>query len=855
MRQSTTTLLQTARALGVRTLTSAAFYPFRKALAEVLWASGGRHRSPLKRERALLRSLRKPLWCPFQGIQEVNRGARGSVVFSGNGEIEVQFLAPDLVAVEYRMHPASLAKPAPTYAVSRPAEEWTEVPIAVTQLAQGFLVQSDRMVVGVDRQDARLFIATHDGTLLRVDIEVARTRGGAIRHRTALAPGEKLYGLGERATPWNRRGRIHRLWNRDPAGYQADDDPLYLNVPAYVGVLDSGGAASETYLVFYDNACGAEFDLGATTSGVAEHRFAGGMLRYYVALGPVPQLLERYTELTGRHPLQPLWMLGYHQSRWSYDSAARVRKLARDLDDHHIPCDAIHLDIDVLDGFRSLTWDRKRFPDLAALATELRQGGRQLISIIDPGIKRDLDYPVYRDGLEGAHFCTLPNGRAFHAPVWPGNCAFPDFTAARTRAWWGDQLSPLLRAGIAGLWNDMNEPAAFAAFGDPTLPTTIRHAMEGVGGDHQTGHNVYGTMMARATREGLLRERPASRPVVISRAGSAGLQRYATSWTGDNESTWESLALTIPMVLGLGLSGIGFTGPDVGGFSGVPDGELFVRWVQMAAFMPFFRAHTAKGTPDQEPWSYGEPYLSIIRRFIELRYELLPYLYTAHWQTCTHGWPMVRPLSWADPASSLLWDVDDAFLCGDAFLIAPILAKGAVSRSVELPRGTWYDYWTNKVLPGGAPVTLYSPLEALGILVRAGSVVPMGEIGPSTGRRVEKFLRLALYAPPVPTTDEPNAVVSELYEDAGDGFDYQDGDCRLSRFTVSQEEGRLEVSWHREGAYTPGYEHVELTIHGLVREPRAILADGDRFAIARIDGVRHSVVLGVPIFTNLRIDL
>jgi len=855
MHQPTATLLQTARALGVRTLASAALYPFRKTLAEALWASDGRRRSALDCVRAPLRPRQEPVWHPFQGIQDISRGARASVVFSGDGEIEVQFLAPDLVMVEYRMAAADRIRPAPTYAVSRSAEEWTEVPLVLTELAQGLLVQSDRMVVGVDREDARLCVATPSGTLLRVDVDVARTRSGAIRHRTALAPVEKLYGLGERATPWNRRGRIHRLWNRDPAGYRAGDDPLYLNIPTYLGVLNSDSAAPETYLVFYDNAYDAVFDLGATVPGIAEHRFSGGILRYYVAVGPVPQLLQLYTELTGRHPFQPLWMLGYHQSRWSYDSAARVRKLAQDLNMHRIPCDAIHLDIDVLDGFRSLTWDRERFPELAALATELRGEGRRLISIVDPGIKRDPTYPVYRDGLEGEHFCTLPNGRAFHAPVWPGNCAFPDFTAARTRAWWGDQLSPLLRAGIAGLWNDMNEPAAFAAFGDPTLPSTVRHAMEGVGGDHRAGHNVFGTLMARATREGLLREQPESRPVIISRAGSAGLQRYATSWTGDNESTWESLALTIPMVLGLGLSGIGFTGPDVGGFSGVPDGELFTRWVQMAAFMPFFRAHTAKGTPDQEPWSYGEPYLSIVRRFIELRYELLPYLYTAHWQMATRGWPMVRPLSWADPADSLLWDVDDAFLCGDAFLVAPILEKGSTSRSVRLPRGTWYEFWTNKILHAGMPVTLYSPLETLGILVRAGSVIPMGEIGPSTGRRVEKFLRLALYAPPVPTMDAPDVVASELYEDAGEGFDYQAGGSRLSLVTVSQKKGHLEVSWHREGTYTPPYEHVELTIHGLVRAPRAVYADGDRYAIAHVDVVRHSVVLGVPIFTDLRIDL
>ncbi len=277
---------------------------------------------------------------------------------------------------------------------------------------------------------------------------------------------EKLYGLGERATPWNRRGRIHRLWNRDPAGYRAGDDPLYLNIPTYLGVLNSDSAAPETYLVFYDNAYDAVFDLGATVPGIAEHRFSGGILRYYVAVGPVPQLLQLYTELTGRHPLQPLWMLGYHQSRWSYDSAARVRKLAQDLNMHRIPCDAIHLDIDVLDGFRSLTWDRERFPELAALATELRGEGRRLISIVDPGIKRDPTYPVYRDGLEGEHFCTLPNGRAFHTAGMAGQLRIPHRFPGRTRAWWVIKLNPLALRALQGSGTSRRDPAALAAFGD-----------------------------------------------------------------------------------------------------------------------------------------------------------------------------------------------------------------------------------------------------------------------------------------------------------------------------------------------------------------------------------------------------
>ena len=845
-------LLQAVFGLGASTLGAAASYPLRKALTEATWTSDGRQRLALARVRALWRSVRpqRQTWAPSGPACKVVIHPRGATLQIADGEIEIRFLTPDFAAVQYRYRTTPPGIPNVDYAIARPIDDWPGVAFAPIETDQALLLQSGAMVICVDLETARVSVATPDGTLMRADVDVATGPGGGIRHRVALTSEEKLFGLGERATPWNRRGRIHRLWNRDPAGYHPGDDPIYLNVPAYLGVISRSGGPTDTYLVFYDNTYDATFDLGASVPSIADHRFSGGPLCYYIAVVAVHRCLELYTELTGRHALQSLWMLGYHQSRWSYDSEARVRKLAADFVAHAVPCDAFYLDIDVMDGYRCFTWDRRRFPDPAGLSADLSREGRKLVSIVDPGIKRDADYVVYRDGLARNHFCSLPDGRVFHAPVWPGECGFPDFAAPSTRAWWGDQYRPLLDAGIAGFWNDMNEPAVFAAFGDPTLPSTVQHNGDGSGSDHRMVHNIYGMAMARATREGLLRMRPDARPVVISRAGWAGVQRYATSWTGDNESTWESLGLTIPMVLGLGLSGIGFTGSDVGGFIGTPDGELFTRWIQMAAFMPFFRAHTTKGSPDQEPWSFGEPYLSIVRRFIELRYELLPYLYTALWQMCDRGWPVVRPLAWAETGSASLWDVDDAFLCGDALLVAPILEPGVSSRTVPLPRGYWYEFWTNQCFAGEQEMTVFSQLETVPLLVRAGAILPMGEVGPSTGRRSEKFLRLSIYAPP--TSGE---FMSELYEDAGEGLAYQDGACRLSRFVVRRDTQRLTIVWAREGDYTPPYEHIELTVNGLSRSPRAVYADGDRYAVARVDPVRQTVVLGVPIFSALRIDL
>ncbi len=882
-------LQNAVRIIGVEPALHAAFYQIRKAWTEARWEQADRPRRGPAQWVAFGRRLARPQavwpkrWEQPGRVRFISTHERGALLSAKNCTLDVVFFAPDMVRILYRPRVHAHVPETIPYAIDKPLEAWPVPAVVPVETERALLLRTEALTVGIDLADAQVFIADAEGRLLRADVDVAWHKDGALRHRTALASEERLFGLGERATPWQRRGRTHVLWNRDPSGYTNDDDPINLNIPVYVSLQESRISESanrrisesanqrigelqitshaspipdfqsprSSYLMFYENPHYAEFDLGDSATDVAEHRFAGGELRYYVIAGPLPKLLERYTELTGRHDLPPLWMLGYQQSRWSYYPEARVRKLAEDFARHDVPCDAIHLDIHYMKGYRCFTWDKKRFPRMAKLVADLRARGIKLVTIIDPGIKKDLAYPVYRSGLAGRHFCATPDGKVYHAPVWPGLSALPDFTDPQTRQWWGAQYGPLLEAGIAGFWNDMNEPAAFNPIGDQTLPDPVRHSLEGRGGDHREAHNVYGMQMARASRDGLLALQPETRPALITRAGWAGVQRYATSWTGDNESTWASLRLTVPMVMGVGLSGVGFTGPDVGGFSGAADGELFTRWMQMAAFMPFFRAHTMAGTPDQEPWSYGEPYLSIVRRFIQLRYELLPYLYTAVWQMMARGWPVVRPLGW-DCGDGALFDVDDAFLCGDALLVAPVGEPGVISRPVPLPPGDWYNFWTNErqSVPFARSVETFTSLETMPLFVRAGSVLPMGEYGPSVEQRVQKFLRLSVYP-----LAGPGEAVSELYEDAGEGFGYRRGEYRLNRFALRQTEERLVVTWTREGDFTPPYEHVELTLNGLKRAPRSVRADGEIYGIALSDPIRRSVVLGVPPFETLEVVL
>jgi alpha-glucosidase len=858
-------LLNAVRIIGLEPALHGALYRYRKAWTEARWENPAHPRFGLRQWTAFLRKLshRRPQWprrWQHPGrVRFITPTERGAMVTTDQATLEITFFAADLVYVRYRPFAHDhVPEPIP-YAIAKPLEQWTLPAVVHVQTEKAFLLRSEALTVGVALKDAQIFIADAGGNLIRADVDVGWDEKGAVRHRAALDSATRIFGLGERATPWNRRGRTHVLWNTDPAGYTTDDDPINLNIPVYVGITNHELRITN-YAVFYENPFYAEFDLGDTTPDVADHRFAGGELRYYLMVGTPPHLLERYTELTGRHELPPLWMLGYQQSRWSYYPEARVRKLAQDFHDHGVPCGAIHLDIHYMDGYRCFTWDTAHFPDLLQLAADLHQQGIKLITIIDPGIKKDPRYSVYHSGLTGNHLCTTPDGRVYHAPVWPGLSAFPDFTAPQTRAWWGALYKPLVDAGIAGFWNDMNEPAAFAPW-PSTLPDPVRHSLEGRTGDHREAHNLYGMQMARASQEGLRALQPNQRPVLITRSGWAGVQRYATSWTGDNESTWASLRLTVPMVTALGLSGLGFTGPDVGGFSGEADGELYTRWVQMAAFMPFFRAHTIAGTPDQEPWSYGEPFLSIVRRFIQLRYELLPYLYTAVWQMAERGWPVVRPLWWVRPpegtgeGDAALWNVDDAFLCGDALLVAPVGEPGVTTRPVPLPPDAWYNFWTNrfhsvKSVQSVETVETFAPLETIPLFVRAGTVLPMGEAGPSVEQRVQKFLRLGIYP-----LAEPGESTSELYEDDGESLGYRRGKSCHNHFALRQTEEKLTLIWTRKGHYVPPYEHVELTLNGLKRAPRAVLVDGEPYAVVATDPVRRTALLGVPPFEIVEIAL
>jgi alpha-glucosidase len=719
-------------------------------------------------------------------LQKAVSTERGAHFVFDRATLDVDFLTADLVRLTWQ--PGLLPIP---YAIAR--QDWDVVATQLKPSGAGWTITSDALMVTVEPAGSiRLYDSS--GTLLRQDAP-PEWQGESWTHRTPLPPEAHIYGLGERIAGLNLRAarntqgqpKTFGLWNTDPANIsQPGQDPLYITMPVYLG-LHHGGS----YLAFYENSFRGEMQFGEAATA----QFSGGALRYYLAAGDPPQLLERFSELTGRAPLPPRWALGYHQSRWGYRTEATVRSEVELFQRHDLPISAVHLDIDCQVDHRSFTLDPDRFPNLCQFTRELREAGVRLVAINNPGIKHSRHSNLFLEGRVLNAFCTYPNGELVVAPVWPGQTVFPDFTNPQVRTWWSYQFSYLLDVGIAGFWNDMNEPVTFASWGEATLPLVTRHSFEGRGGDHREAHNLYGMLESRAAYESLCHHRPERRPFIVSRSGWVGMQRYAWTWTGDTLSTWEALRLTVGTVVGLGLSGVPFSGPDIGGFLGNPSAELYVRWFQMATFLAFYRTHCSIGVDPRAPWTYGEPTLSTIREFLQLRYRLLPYLYTLAWEAAQTGHPPVRPLFWYDSSDPQLWAVEDQFFLGEGLLVCPVVREGVRSRPVHLPPGHWYDFWNDACWEGGKTLDLEAPLERLPLLVKAGTILPMA---------AAETLSLHIYPP------RQGECQSQIYSDAGEGY----GDFRLDQFYLTCQGTEVTLSWQSSGNYPFPYQSVKLHIHG-----------------------------------------
>lgn len=668
--------------------------------------------------------------------------------------------------------------------------------------------------VRIQKHPCRISFGAADGKMVCAD-EPSRGmtwNGEEIRCFKSLRDEDHFFGLGEKGCPLDKRDAAVLNWNHDSAEYEPYTDPLYQTHPFFI-VLNAGQAHG----LFFDNTYRSFFDLGKTSRTSYSFGADAGEMNYYFIPGPTPSdVIRRYAGLVGTPPLPPMWALGYHQSRWSYESAQRVQNIAKQFRKRKIPCDAIYIDIDYMDGFRSFTWDAKRFARPSAMLKKLAKAGMKVVVILDPGIKAEHGYSIYDEGVRGDHFCKNENGAPYIGKVWPGASVYPDFTRAITREWWGGLYRELLDAGVTGIWNDMNEPADFT-YSSGTVPLTVQHDNDGSPCDHRGAHNVYGMQMARSTYDGLLRWRPDQRPFVLTRAGYAGMQRYAATWTGDNRSSWDHLRMSIPMLLNMGLSGIALCGADIGGFRDYPSPELFTRWLQVGVFYPFCRVHTAGGR-EQDPWSFGKKYERINRRAIELRYQLLPYLYTEYEHATRTGLPVLRPLLLDFPDQPKVHRCEHDFMFGRQLYVAPIVLEGAKKRKATLPAGTWYSFEKADPQTGGQEIEWPVTIESIPMFAREGAIIPTRGVTQFAGQSALDELILHVF---------PGKGHGAFYHDDGASFDYQRGGYTLEDYEVETagDVTTLRLT-QRSGGERFAPRFYSIRFKGIRKPPLAVAAAG-----------------------------
>ncbi len=749
-------------------------------------------------------------------------------------QVQLTIMAPDLIRVR-----ASFTQPIPakdhSWAIAKdtwPAPQWSvkEDGVSITIATEEVEVVIQRAPLLLEFRDAHTHqIINADEQPMAYDAKGVMTdklfdpkAGRAVIASKKLGFDEHFYGLGEKAARLDKRRESFVNWNSDTPGYTQGRDPIYQTIPFYLG-LNKGVA----YGIFFDNSYRSYFDFGHSSQQRVWFGAEGGELNYYFFYGPsLKKIVSRYADLTGHMPLPPLWALGNQQSRWSYYPDTMVERVVREYRERDLPLDVIHLDIDYMSGYRVFTFDRKRFPDPKGLTEKLGQQGVKVVTIVDPGVKhqpptadappaatsnpelssQDQRYYVFDQGIRNNYFQHRQNGALFVPKVWPGDSVFVDFTKPEARLWWGELHRAYTDNGIAGIWNDMNEPADFV---DQTGKNQLDVVSFDVGENttHAKNRNVFGLLMARATYEGLQRLRPDRRPYVITRAAYAGIQRYSTMWTGDTNSTWESLALNVPMFTTLGLSGEPFVGSDVGGFIGRGDPELLVRSYQISFLAPFCRNHKVADGYDQEPWRFGTHYEDIIRRYLKLRYRLLPFLYTTLEEAHRSGVPLFRPLvlNYQDDVNT--HNLDDEFMIGSDLLVAPIVRPAVTQRLVYLPQGIWFDYWTNKKYQGGRMISVEAPLETVPMFVRGGAIIPLGPEMNYVGEKPVDPITFAVYP------DAKGAAATSLYEDDGLSPSYQQGVFRRTAVTVQQRGGGYTATISApQGSYTPGPRNLSFVI-------------------------------------------
>ncbi|WP_242083563.1 glycoside hydrolase family 31 protein [Aestuariivivens sediminis] len=684
--------------------------------------------------------------------------------------------------------------------------------LEVTESKNKYIITTTKLICHISKADLRVTLFdAKDNTLICEDElgfhweESYEYGGNVVKMSKTAQPGESYYGLGDKPVDNNLKGKRFENWVTDSYAYGRDTDPIYKAIPFYTGLHNK-----KAYGIFFDNTFKTFFDFCHERRNITSFWAHGGEMNYYFIYGPeMTEVVANYTDLTGKpHALPPLWALGYHQCKWSYYPESNVKEVTAKFRELEIPCDAIYLDIDYMEGFRCFTWSKEYFPDPKRMVKELAEDGFKTIVIIDPGIKIDMDYDVFKEGLENDYFCKRADGPYMKGKVWPGECYFPDFTNPEVREWWSDLFKELIEdIGVKGVWNDMNEPAVMDVPGK-TFPNDVRHDYEGNPCSHRKAHNIYGMQMARATYQGLKKFSYPKRPFVITRAAYSGTQRYTSSWTGDNVATWDHLNIANLQAQRMAMSGFSFVGSDIGGFAEQPNGELYARWIQLGIFHPFCRTHSSGDHGNQEPWAFGPTITHVVKKFIELRYQLLPYLYTAFWRYAEEGIPILKSLVLYDQDDPQTHYRNDEFMFGEKMLVCPINGPNQKGRRMYIPRGLWYNFWSDDVVIGGQELWVDADLDSMPIFVKEGAIIPKYPIQQYVGEKDIDELLLDVYY-------KLGSETSEVYEDATDGYDYIKGRYSLRTFKLLGKKEELIIQQHKSGKFITTYKTFKLDLHGL----------------------------------------
>ncbi|MDK0854036.1 glycoside hydrolase family 31 protein [Clostridium perfringens] len=582
------------------------------------------------------------------------------------------------------------------------------------------IVKGTKVLTFVDKNTTEISFRDLEGNIINEDFQPSFKDEEGNVYISKVNDCLAYYGLGEKGGDLNKKGCYTENFNTDDP--ETDDDSItyYKTIPFYVALKEEA-----TYGIFFDNSFRSYFDMGKEMGDRIFFGAIGGQIQYYFIPGEnIKEVVKNYTALTGRMEMPPLWSLGYQQCRFSYFSQEEVRELVKTFEEKDIPLDVVYLDIDYMDGFRVMTFKTPNFDDAAGLIGDLKEKGIRTITIIDPGVKVDEEYPVFKRGKEGNHFTKKLDGEMFIGAVWPGNSAFPDFSNKDCREWWKSELKKFISEhGMDGIWNDMNEPCVFNNDHKTMLETCLHNSDNGVI-EHKEFHNRYGFEMSRCSKEAQEELHPNERGFSMTRATYAGGQRYSSVWTGDNMSLWSQMRMSISMNANLGISGFSFVGNDVSGFGLDSSEELFIRWMEMGPFIPIFRNHSNMYTRRQEPWAFGPRAEKIAKKSIELRYELLPYIYDLYYISHKEGLPIFRPMIMEYEKDMNLLNMREQFMLGENMLVAPVLYEGERSKTVYLPRGIWFNYFTMEKLQGGKWYKLPCELDEILVFVKEGAIIP-----------------------------------------------------------------------------------------------------------------------------------